>query len=318
MEKAATSRAMPARPKVKLPAIVAAGLIAAAILPALMSPYFATAVNLQNLSRNGGFFVLFAIAQMLPILVRGLDLSQGGLVALVSVVSAMAAPALGVPLSFATCLGLGLLVGAAQGLLIGGLGLSAFVVTLGMGSALSGAALLLSGGQTIYDVPAGYAVLGWTDLLGIPLIALFSLAVVAAAWWLLAKTAMGRMVYASGSNPAAAEVLGIRTRAVTAGCYLVSSALTAIGGLFLSSRITSGSPVVGSEIALQSIAAAVVGGVSLFGGRGRPAAVMLGALGLAMLANLLNLYNISSYWQAVLFGLIIILAAAFDRLRSVR
>jgi ribose transport system permease protein len=304
------------RPNVRLATMAAAAIFMLALVPAVMSPYFGTAANLQNLSRNAGFFALFAVAQMLPILVRGLDLSQGGLVAVISVVSALAAPQYGVPAAFTLALLLSVAVGCFHGLLIGGFGLSAFVVTLGTGSALSGAALLLSNGQTIYDVPPGYEVLGWSDPLGFPLIAWFSLILTGALTLLLRNTALGRMVYATGSNPEAALVLGIRTKLITGGCYVVSAPLTACGGLFLSSRITSGSPVIGSEIALQSIAAAVLGGVSLFGGRGQAVSVVLGAIALAMLANLLNLYNISSYWQAVMFGLIIVIAASFDRLRS--
>jgi ribose transport system permease protein len=293
-------------------------LIMAAIAAALLNPYFLRADNLQNLSRNTGFFLIFALAQMLPILVRGLDLSQGGLVAITSVGAAILASEIGVWPSFFICVASAALFGFVQGWLVGKFSLSAFVVTLGGGSVLGGCALLLSNGQTIYEVPPDFKGLGWTDIVGIPLVAGTSLAFAVLIWWLLSRTSLGRQIYAVGSNPKASTIIGINLPGVTMACYVLAAAITAIGALFLSSRITSGSPVIGSDVALQSIAATVVGGVSLFGGRGHVLGVMFGAFVLAVLANLLNLYNISSYWQAVLFGLVIILAVAFDRLRTHR
>lgn len=298
--------------------VVRAAICVAALVLAFSNPYFSTAANLQNLVRNSGFFLIFALAQMLPIVVRGLDLSQGGLVAFTSVAAAMLSPVTGTPGAFAICLAFSLIFGFVQGGLVGLLGLSAFVVTLGGGSALTGAALLLSNGQTIYEVPDDFRVLGWTDPLGLPLVALTATALLAAAWIILSGTSAGRRVYATGSNPKAAIVIGVPTRITTLACYCASALLTTLGGLFLSSRITSGSPVIGGDIALQSIAATVVGGVSLLGGRGHPAGVALGAIALATIANLLNLYNISSYWQPVLFGAVIVVAVSFDRLRLSR
>lgn len=298
--------------------IAAAVMVVLACGAALWNPYFATPSNLENLARNTGFLAIFAIAQMFPIMVRGLDLSQGGLVALTSVAAALLAPEVGTPAAFALCVAMALGVGVGQGVLIGTFGLSAFVVTLGGGSMLTGAALLLSRGQTIYNVPADFRMLGWTSIVGIPLVAVVAGGVAVMAWVVLSRLAIGRMVYATGSNPEAAWAIGIPTRTVVLGCHVASAVLTSIGALFLSSRITSGSPIVGGDTALQAIAATVVGGVSLFGGRGRPGGVVLGALGLAALANLLNLYNISSYWQSLLSGVLIILAVVFDRVRRTR
>ena len=298
-----------------LPKIALFVLLATAIVLAFANPYFLSGNNLENLARNSGFFVIFALAQMFTILVRGLDLSQGGLVALLSVLAALLSAQLGWPLAFAICVLVGGIYGFFQGLLIGSFGLSAFVVTLGGGSVLSGAALLISKGQTIFEVPVGYEFLGWTSVIGIPLVGLTAVAILLAIAGLFKFTSLGREIYAIGSNPNAAYVIGIPVKFVTVLCYTVCSMLTAIGAIYLSSRITSGSPIIGSDTALQSIAACVVGGVSLFGGRGSATGVFLGALTLAVLANLLNLYNISSYWQAVLFGLVIITAIVVDRLR---
>lgn len=295
---------------------VLAAMVLGATLAALLNPYFLSWTNLENLSRNAGIMALFALAQMFPILVRGLDLSQGGQIAFTSVAAALLAPEVGVPAAFGLSLAMALVVGALQGALVGYFGLSAFVVTLGGGSILAGAALLLSNGQTIYQVPDDFKVLGWTSVFGVPLVALAALLAVVLAWLVLQRLAVGRMIYATGSNPDAAFVIGVPTRLVTLITLTASSAITCLGALFVSSRITSGSPVIGADTALQAIAATVVGGVSLFGGRGHPVGVALGAIALATLANLLNLYNISSYWQAVLFGLLVVLAVVFDRIRT--
>ena len=290
-------------------------LFAVALAFALANPYFLKPENLQNLARNAGFFSIFALAQMLSILVRGLDLSQGGMVGLTSVLAALLAGSIGWPGAFVVCLIFGIMFGLIQGVLIGRFGLSAFVVTLGGGSVLAGAALLISKGQTIYEVPDGYDSLGWSSLIGVPLVFVIAIALLLIIGGLLRYTSIGREIYATGSNPDAAYIIGIPVQRITILCYVLCSALTVIGALILSSRITSGSPVVGGDTALQSIAAAVVGGVSLFGGKGRAAGVFAGAIVLATLANLLNLYNVSSYWQSVLFGLVIIAAVVFDKLR---
>lgn len=301
------------------PAQIALGVLGAiGIALALANPFFLQSDNLQNLARSIGFFSIFAIAQMLAILVRGLDLSQGGMVALTSVLAALISQSTGWPIAFAICLLVGAMYGLAQGILIGRFGLSAFVVSLGGGSILAGAALLISKGQTIYQVPSGYDTLGWTNIVGFPLVFVSALIVLTAVWFLLNRLSLGREIYAAGSNPDAAYVIGVPVTRATVVCYIFCSALTALGAVILSSRITSGSPVIGGDTALQSIAAAVVGGVSLFGGKGSAIGVFIGAAVLAVLANLLNLYNISSYWQSVLFGVVIILAVVFDRLRLAR
>jgi len=292
----------------------AAALLTVAVL-ALFQPRFLTAENLINVLRQSAFLAIFALAQMIPVLTRGLDLSQGGIVGASSVVFALAASGLGIPAGGF----FGLLVGATSGLLNGYmvaiLRVSPFVATLGVGSILQGLALIVSNGQPIFDVPSGFAALAWGQVAGVPLPAGVAIAVLVLVHIVLTRTVPGRFVYAVGSNEAAAVLSGIPTRWVLLGAYTCSGILTALGALLLSARVNSGHPTVGADTALQAIAAVVIGGVSLFGGRGSAIGVMLGALFLGLLGNALNLLNVSSYVQQIVIGGAIIVAVALDRLR---
>lgn len=276
-------------------------------------PRFFSGTNAVHLSRQAAIIMIFACAQFVPMLTGGLDLSQGGVIAIVSVVFALSADALGTPMGALLAVSVGLSAGLVSGALVAWLSLSPFVVTLGMFSILQGAALMLSGGQPVFKVPPDFGNLGWGAFWGVPypaVLAAVVLLLLAVGLW---RTTWGRAIYAVGSNERAARLSGISTAATKHLVYVLCALVTSVGALVLSSRIQSGHPTAAADTALRSIAACVIGGVSLFGGRGRILGVILGSLVLAVLSNSLNLLNISSYVQQVVIGITIIVAIVADR-----
>jgi ribose/xylose/arabinose/galactoside ABC-type transport system permease subunit len=294
-----------------LPIAAAVAMLAVA----LAQPLFLTTGNLLNVVGQSAPLAIVAIAQMLPILTRGLDLSQGGVVVATSVVFALVAQPYGATAGMAAGLAVGLGAGLVNGAVVGGARVSPFVVTLGLGSVLQGAALILANGQPISDVPDGFAFLFYGRPLGIPVPLIVVALVWASIWLLLQRGKLGRHIYAVGSSERAAYLSGIPTRRTLIYAYTLSGFLTSVGSLLLSSRIASGHPTAGSDIALQAVAAAVIGGVSLFGGRGSVHGALAGAVFLGLLANALNLLSVTSFLQLIAIGLSIIVAVIIDRVR---
>jgi ribose transport system permease protein len=289
--------------------------LAAIVVIALVQPRFLSFENLANVIGQSAPLEIFAMAQTIPLLSRGLDLSQGGIVVMTSVSFALIASALGTETAAILAVLVGAAAGLANGLAVAGLHVSPFVVTLGTGSVLQGLALIASNGQPVSNVPADFPLLFSSSIGGVPVPLAIVLVIFVALWFVLRSVLYGRYLYAVGSNERAALLSGIPVRAVTVGAYVVSGAMTSVGAVLLASRISSGHPTVGSDTALQAVAAAVIGGVSLFGGRGTAQGALLGALFLGLLANALNLVNVSSFLQQVAIGISIITAAALDRWR---
>ena len=283
---------------------------------AIAEPQFLAATNLQNVVRQSVPLGMFAMAQTLAILTRGLDLSQGGVVVVVSVAFAFLAQAIGTELAIPIALLVGLTAGMVNGAIVAGFSVSPFVVTLGVGSILQGVALIAANGQPISTVPPNFSYLFYAQVFGIPVPLLVSIGVCIALWFLLQRVSLGRQIYAVGSNPRAAYLAGIPVRLTVLWTYGLAGLLTAGGSVLLSSRIASGHPTAGSDAALQAVAAAVIGGVSLFGGRGSVVGALIGAAFLGLLANALNLLGISSFMQLVAVGLAIIIAVIADKGRT--
>lgn len=183
-----------------LPALAAVSLAVVAIA----QPRFASAENLGNVLRQFVPLAIFALGQMLPLLTRGLDLSQGGVVVASSVVFALASQSWGVAAGALVAIAVGLVAGCVNGLVISLFSVSPFVITLGMGSVLQGIALIQANGQPISDVPPGFASIFYTELYGVPLPVLVLVAMFSLQWWLLERLLIGRYLYAVGSNDRAA------------------------------------------------------------------------------------------------------------------
>ncbi len=218
--------------------------------------------------------------------------------------------------ALAAGVGLGLASGAVAGSLIARVGIAPFIVTLALMTVWRGLAFVFTEGRPVWNLPATFAVFGGGRLAGVPAPTVVMVFVVAIAHAALRRTVWGRHLYAVGGNPEAARLAGIRTKRVVASAYVLCGALAAVGGILLASRMNSGQPNAGLMLELDVIAAVVVGGTSLSGGRGSVVGTFLGTMLIAILRNGLNLLNVNSYVQQVVVGAVILLAALLDRLRG--
>jgi ribose transport system permease protein len=178
--------------------------------------------------------------------------------------------------------------------------------------------LTIAGGVPIRDLPEGFTTLSATEIAGIPLMVAVSVLLFVLAFAVLRWSRLGRYIYALGGNAEATRLAGVGTGRVTVAAYALCSLFTAVGAVFLTARVHQGQPTLGEDLMLQSIAAAVLGGVSLFGGRGSVVGVAFGVLFISVLSNGMNLLNVSSYAQMLVIGVALIAAVAVERLLAVR
>jgi ribose transport system permease protein len=304
--------------------IVAMELGVFMIEPRVLSPR-----NLVNILNQASYLLVFASAQMVVILTRGFDLSLGTSVSAISVASALVMTGLaahGAPmwlvvvLGLAAGLGFGLLVGLFNGLLVSGLGINPFVVTLGSLNICLGLAHTISGGRPVFNVPDAFSHLLYDGsfIPGVPLPLTLAAIVGLLLYFVLGYTVFGRSLYLIGNNPRAAYLAGLPSRRYLALAYILCALLAAFGSLMLTARTGSGEPNLGGSLMLESIAAAVIGGVSLLGGVGGIVQAGLGAIFVTMLSNAMDLLEVGGYVQQILLGCIIIGAIFLDRLRATR
>jgi ribose transport system permease protein len=211
----------------------------------------------------------------------------------------------------------GLIVGLINGVGVARFKVSPFIMTLGMASVGSGFALYYTGGSPVSGMPPLFTKqIGTGRIFEIPIPIFFAIAAVIIVSFLVNSTAWGRYLYAIGGNTKAAFLSGINVPLYTASVYVICSLLTALAGILLTARVSSGEPNLGANFALESITAAVVGGVSLRGGEGRIIGAVLGALFITILTNGMNLIRIESYVQEIAIGIILIVAVIIDRLQD--
>lgn len=287
---------------------------------ALVEPRFFTRLNIINVLRNFSFLSIIAVGQMIVMLVGGFDISVGAVMALAAVASAMSmsglvliSPDISLSIVCLAGIGSGIAVGASvglvNGLLVTKLKITPFMCTIGTMSILTGLALYITKGVPVGGIPAELvSALGRGVIFHLPSVFWIALAIIALAWWLLEYRPVGRHLYAAGGNPGAARASGIATDKILIGAYVVCSMLAATAGLLMTVRLGSGLPTLGANSAIESIAAAVLGGVSLRGGIGRISQVVMAALFLAILSNALNLLRIDSKWQTAVLGIAVIVA----------
>ncbi|MDO8307476.1 MAG: ABC transporter permease [Actinomycetota bacterium] len=295
------------------------------VLFSVLEPRFLDVDNLSNIARQSVFLLIITLGQMILLLCAQLDLSVGATVALVSVVTSLTMTRLGDGGAGSIAIGIvcglltGLVVGAINGFAVTRLKVPAFMVTLGTASAVTGIALILTNGAPVTGLPEEFTrIFGTGALVGIPIPLLVTLVVCLVMYVLLYRTNFGRSVYAIGGNAQAAHVAGIRVGVVLTLAFVTCSLLVATSGVLLTARVASGEATLGASFVLLSIAAAVLGGTSLFGGEGRLGLVILGVLFIGILANGMNLLRISSYLQQVVVGVVLVAAVAVDRYRAHR
>jgi ribose/xylose/arabinose/galactoside ABC-type transport system permease subunit len=264
---------------------------------------------------------IIAAGMTLVMLTGGIDLSVGSLVALVGVVGALTArlapgPGIAVAGALAAGLLLGAVSGGAAGWCVTRFRITPFIATLALMTIWRGLAFILTEGRPVWELPDAFGIPGGGRFAAVPIPTWLMAAVYVVAHLTLTRTRFGRHVYAVGGNAEAARLAGISIQRVTMAVYVICGMLTALSGVLLASRLSSGQPNAGIMYELDVIAAVVVGGGSLSGGRGSVAGTFLGSMLIGVLRNGLNLLDVGSYVQQVIVGGVILLAVVLDRWRS--
>jgi ribose transport system permease protein len=292
--------------------------VALAAALSLLSPYFLTTNNVFNILDQSVVIGIVAVGMTFVILTGGIDLSVGSVAGLSGVILGLAVQHFPLPVAILIAVISGGAIGLMSGVLIAYFGLAAFVVTLGMMAIGRSLAYILSGQTAISNFPDATQAIVYTDVFGVPTNVIFVVVLYLLAWAYLARTKGGRTIYAIGSNKEAARAAGLSVLFYSILPYVISGALSAVAVTFSIAQILSVDPLTGTGMELDAIAAVVIGGASLFGGRGTIVGTLIGVLIMVMIRNGLNLMNVSPYWQGSAIGGIIIVALLIERLLSAR
>jgi ribose transport system permease protein len=289
-------------------------LVLAAVLAvgSFASPFFLTARNINSGLITNSSVVVLAIGQFAVIVTGGIDLSVGSVAALASVAGAlMLAHHLPAGLVIVACLAMGAAIGAVNGLVIVFGKITPFIATLGMLNIVSGLAYLLQTGDLIQITDNRYISLltGKTFVVAAPIV--IAVVVLLIATTVMSGMPFGRRLYALGGNPEAARLSGLPVKADLIKAYSISGLLAALAGVMISAQLAEGSAIIGSNYELAAIAAAVVGGASLFGGRGDPLGAAIGALVIGAITDIMQLRNVASQSQLLIQGVVILVAVFF-------
>jgi ribose transport system permease protein len=292
--------------------------LALGVALSILSPHFLTSNNLLNVLDQSVVVGIVAIGMTFVILIGGIDLSVGSIAGCAGVLLGRGLEHLPIPLAIALAVLGGMTIGLFSGILIARFGLPAFVVTLGVMAIGRSLAYILSGATAIADLPENFGNIVYTSVFGVPAHVLTLLLLYALAWGYLNFTKGGRTVYAIGSNREAARTAGLNVLAFSILPYVISGGLSAVAITFASAQVMSIDPVAGTGLELDAIAAVVIGGASLYGGRGSIVGTLIGVLIMVMIRNGLNLLNVSPFWQGSAIGAVIITAVLIERLLSSR
>ncbi|HKS14352.1 MAG TPA: ABC transporter permease [Pseudomonas sp.] len=294
-----------------------AGFIVIFVAMSLANDNFLTASNLSNVLRQVSIIAIIAVGMTCAILTGGIDLSVGPVMALSGTLTAGLMVA-GFPMELAMLAGLavGALFGAGNGVFVAYARMPPIIVTLATMGIARGLALLYTGGYPISGLPQEFAFLGRGEVLGLQVPILVMAVMYVLAYILLHKTPLGRYIYAIGGNEEAARLSGVRVSRYKLLVYTLSGLTAAVAGIVLSSRLMSGQPNAGVGFELDAIAAVVLGGTAIAGGRGAIVGTLVGAMMLGVLNNGLNLMGISPYIQNIIKGAIILLAIYISRSRD--
>jgi len=280
----------------------------------ILSPNFAQPKNLINILKQTSINGILSLGMMFVIISGGFDLSVGSIVG----VSGVAAAYLGMgeyPLiiPLLACIGLGALFGLGNGIGISFGNLPPFIMTLGMMTVLRGLALVISGGQPVTGISGEYVNISSGFLFGIiPYLAVYFVIAIAICAFVLTKTVYGRRIYSCGGNMLAARVSGINVKAMQTSVYMIAGIMAGVAGFLLTARTTVGAPTAGEGYEMDAITACVIGGVSMNGGTGKWYGVVVGALIISVIANGLDILGVSSHYQKIIKGIIIIVAVLAD------
>lgn len=294
------------------------GFIALCIFFSLTSTAFMTSGNILTVLRQISINAIIAFGMTLVILIRGIDLSVGSIVAVTGTITVgMLVNGYGLPISIITALLLGALLGFINGFVTAKAKIPSFIVTLAMMTIARGIAYVYSDGKPLRfdDSPVFNAIgKGYLGPIPIPIVIMVICLVVISI--LLNKTRFGRHIYAIGGNPEAAKFSGINITKLEIIVFTISGALAALSGIILAARLNSGQPIAGQGYELDAIAAVVLGGTSFAGGIGKVGGTIIGALIIGVLSNGLNLIHVSYYYQLIIKGIVIVAAVYIDSIKN--
>lgn len=301
----------------RYPVVVLLLIVIVGILSSLQRQTFFTGPNLLNVARTFSWLAIAAFGEGMVIIIGGIDLSVGATMGLAGLISALCMQiGLPVPLAIAAGLATGGLVGWLNGTIVARVKLPPFIVTLGTMSVVQGLTHGLSGGWSVTDLPQGFRLLGQSDLvlgpISLPLPFIFALALAVLVSLLTNQTLLGRYIYTLANSEQALRISGINVTRVKMTTYALCGLLAATGGLLMTARLGVATPTAATGYELDIIAAAVIGGTSLFGGKGSILGVLLGAAFMQVLRNGLVLLGFPAYWQEAAMGGMILLAILLD------
>ena len=274
-----------------------------------LKPSFIQPANLVNILKQASINGILAFGMMFVIIAGGFDMSVGSTVAFTGILAAMLGQGqypIFVPLIVAMLGGLAVGVVNAVG------NLPPFIMTLGTMTAVRGLALLISDGKPIIGISESYKAVAASSIFGIPMLAVFLVITILLCSFVLSKTVYGRRVYACGGNLLAAQVSGINTTKIRISTFAIAGLLAGLSGFLMTSRVTIAQPTAAESYEMDAITACVVGGVSMTGGVGKPWGVVIGCLLITVIANGLDIMGVSSHWQKIVKGAIIVLAVLID------
>ncbi|WP_373428112.1 ABC transporter permease [Neobacillus niacini] len=278
---------------------------------------FLTVDNLLNVMRQSAVLCIMAVAMTFIIITGGIDLSAGSQLAVSGVVvSGLIVAGVSIPIAILITVLVGGLIGLFMGTVISTQNIPPFIVTLAMTTILSGIAFVYTEGTPVVITDAVFREIGRGYIGPIPTAIIIMIVVAIIGHILLSHTRFGRYVYTIGDNEEAARLCGINVKWVKTGVYAFGGAVTAIAGIVLASRLSSGSPNAGTGSELDAIAAVVLGGTNLFGGEGKIAGTLMGVAIISILNNGLNLLNVSSYNQLMIKGVVILLAVWLNSIKA--
>jgi len=300
------------------PSAVALGVVLLAGALALTTHSFATLDNLRVVMLGAAVTIVVGLAQLVVLGAAGMNLSVGAVGGIASVVAGSLMNSFGVPpaVAIVAAIGVGALAGALTGVVIARGGFSPFIVTLAVGSILTGIALGVTQSIPYYHLPASFQALGSADLLGVPVIFIVALAVAFVVGLVFRYSAFGRQILAFGANPRAAELAGVAIGRLQVLIYAISGLLAAVASVLLIARLGDGDPAVGKDWLLVSFAAPIIGGARLAGGYVSVTGAVLGAILLSVLVNGLVHWNVDVFFVQLISGAIILAAGGIERIRE--
>ena len=287
--------------------------IALVVVLTCLKPSFIQPSNLVNILKQASINGILSFGMMFVIIAGGFDMSVGSTVAFAGIVAALLGQGqfpLIVPLVVAMLAGLAVGIVNGVGVAVGDL--PPFIMTLGTMTAVRGLALLTSDGKPVTGISDEYKAVAASSIFGVPMLAIFLVIVILICAFVLAKTVYGRRVYACGGNLQAARVSGINTTLIRISTFAIAGLLAGLSGFLMTSRVTIGQPTAAESYEMDAITACVVGGVTMSGGVGKPWGVVVGCLLITVITNGLDILGVSSHWQKIVKGVIIVLAVLID------